>query len=385
MYSRREILLSMGGALASLAVDRSLCAEPEGRGPSDERRPQRTRLGICTDSYAIRRREDRNIREPSERFGEPFRFLSYCHDLGAGGIQLEIGKRDPEYASRLQRQAQDWDMFVEASIRLPQDQADAARFEADIVTAKNAGVTVVRVVMPSQGSGRRYEAYDSAEAFRQMQSHGRRMLELAESVAARHRTRLAVENHKDERIPERLETLKSLSSEYVGACVDTGNDLSFLEEPMAAVEAYAPWAFSVHLKDMAIQEYEEGFLLAEVPLGDGLLDLPNVVRTLRSHHPQVRFSLEMMTRDPLKVPCLTDRYWATMGDVPGQNLARTLRMVRLRGRKEPLPRISHLPLSEQIEIEDANVRRCLAYAAGLVAWPGEGKDREVRKEPYELA
>jgi sugar phosphate isomerase/epimerase len=188
------------------------------------------------------------------------------------------------------------------------------------------------------------------------------MLELAAPVAARHRMRLAVENHKDERVAERLETLKAIGSEYVGACVDTGNDVSFLEDPMAVVEAYAPWAFAVHLKDMAVQEYEEGFLLADVPLGEGLLDLPKVVQTVRRHHPEVRFSLEMMTRDPLKVPCLTEKYWAAMGDISGRDLARALRMVRTRGRKQDLPRISPLPLAEQFKLEEENVKKCLAHA-----------------------
>jgi len=113
---------------------------------------------------------------------------------------------------------------------------------------------------------------------------------------------------------------------------------------------------------MAVQEYEDGFLLAEVPLGEGVLDLPKVVQALRSRHPEARFSLEMMTRDPLKVPCLTDKYWAAMADVPGRDLARTLKMVRARGRKEALPRISHLPPSEQFAVEEDNVRKCLAYA-----------------------
>jgi sugar phosphate isomerase/epimerase len=352
MYHRREILFSMAGAIA--AAQLRIAAAEETR--------NRTRLGICTDSYAIRRREDRNIREAPERFMEPSRFLAYCHDLGAGGVQLDLGRQDEAYTARFRRQAQDWGMFVEASLGLPRDQADLERFDAAVVTAKDAGATVIRTVMPSQGSGRRYEAYGSAEEFRAARARGRRMLELAEPVVARHRMRLAVENHKDERIPERLETLKAISSEYVGACVDTGNDVSFLEDPLAVVEAYAPWAFSVHLKDMAVQEYEQGFLLAEVPLGEGVLDLPKVVQTLRRHHPEVRFSLEMMTRDPLKVPCLTERYWVAMGDVPGCDLARTLRMVRARGAKQDLPRISPLSLAEQFQREDENVQKCLAYA-----------------------
>jgi sugar phosphate isomerase/epimerase len=358
MYHRREILVSMAGAIAAGPL-RIAAAEEIRHPPSPIRNP--ARLGICTDSYAIRRREDRNIREAGARFTEPLRFLAYCHERGAGGIQLDIGPRDETYARKLRQQAQDWGMFVEVSMSLPRDPADVERFDVEVTTAQNAGVTVIRAVMPSQGSGRRYEAYDSAEAFRAARARGRRMVELAEPVVARHRMRLAVENHKDERIPERLETLKAISSEYVGACVDTGNDVAFLEDPMAVVEAYAPWAFSVHLKDMAVQEYEEGFLLSEVPLGEGVLDLPKVVQTLRRHHPEVHFLLEMMTRDPLKVPCLTEKYWAALGDVPGANLAQTLRMVRARG-KQDLPRVSHLPLEEQYQREDENVKKCLAYA-----------------------
>jgi sugar phosphate isomerase/epimerase len=367
MYHRREILFSIAGALAAgplrIAAAEEIPNPQHVLASAARQSPIRhpTKLGICTDSYALRKRDDRKIREPGARFTEPLRFLEYCHERGAGGIQLDIGRRDETYARKLRQQAQDWGMFVEASMGLPRDEADVERFDAELTTAQNAGVTVIRTVMPGRGSGRRYEAYDSAEAVRAARARGRRALELAEPVVARHRMRLAVENHKDERIPERLETLKALGSEYVGACVDTGNDVSFLEDPMAVVEAYAPWAFSVHLKDMAVQEYEEGFLLAEVPLGEGVLDLPKVVQILRQHHPEVHFLLEMMTRDPLKVPCLTEKYWAAMGDVPGVDLARTLRLVRARGRRD-LPRISHLSLDEQYQREDGNVKRCLAWA-----------------------
>ncbi len=358
MYNRREILM-WAGALG-LGV-KSVGANPQSaiRNPQS---PGRSRLGVCTDSYALRSRADRNAGESEERFTEPLRFLTYCHNLGAGGVQVGMGRRDETYARQLRRQAEEWGMFLEGTGGLPRDQADLERFEAEVVTAQNAGATVIRVVLPSKGSGRRYEAFKSAEEFRQTRDRGRKMLELAEPIMARHRIRLAVENHKDERVPEKLETLKRISSEYVGMCVDTGNDIAFLEDPMEVIEAYAPWAFSVHLKDAAVREYEDGFLLADVPLGEGILDLPKVVRILRDRHPEVHFTLEMMTRDPLKVPCLTEGYWSAMDDIPGSHLARTLKMVRARGGNQPLPQVSQLPVSEQFALEDANVKKCLAYA-----------------------
>ncbi|HKA06945.1 MAG TPA: hypothetical protein VKD71_06775, partial [Gemmataceae bacterium] len=74
-----------------------------------------------------------------------------------------------------------------------------------------------------------------------------------------------------------------------------------------------------------------------------------------------RFSLEMITRDPLRIPCLTDDYWATLEKVPGRELARALAMVQKHAAKEPLPRISKLKEAEQLAAEDRNVRRSLEY------------------------
>src|SRR5262249_53709299 len=148
---------------------------------------------------------------------------------------------------------------------------------------------------------------------------------------------------------------------YVGACVDTGNNIALLEDPLEVVETLAPRAYSVHLKDMAVAEYEEGFLLAEVPLGDGFLDLKKVVGTLRQAQPAVRFNLEMITRDPLKVPCLTPKYWATFESLPGRHLARTLALVRKHAARS-LPKLSGLAKEQQLAVEEDNVRKCLAYA-----------------------
>src|SRR5207248_5436120 len=119
-------------------------------------------------------------------------------------------------------------------------------------------------------------------------------------VVKKHRVRLAIENHKDRRVPELLDLLKRISSEHVGVCVDTGNNIALLEDPMEVVEALAPFAFSTHLKDMAVKEYEEGFMLSEVLLGDGFLDLKKmVVSVLQEGNPKIQFNLEMITRDPL--------------------------------------------------------------------------------------
>jgi sugar phosphate isomerase/epimerase len=358
--NRREVLYSIAGGLAAATIG------DMGRIYGAEQ-AKRSRLGIADFSYNIRLRAERTGRmNPAHqrwawmkgRLAGPLNFLDHCHNVGAGGVQMNIGIRDEVYTRKLRENAETYDMFVEGSASLPRDQSDVERFEAAVRTAKQSGAEVVRIAI----GGRRYEQFSKAEEFRAFSKRTWNSLQLAEPVAARHRMRLAIENHKDWRIGQMLDMLRRIGSEYVGVCVDTGNSFALLEDPMAVVEAYAPYGFAAHLKDMGVAEYEDGFLLADVPLGQGLLDLPRMVRILRKARPEIQFSLEMATRDPLKVPCLTEKYWATFADVPGSDLARTLRYVRANASPELLPKVNHLPLDELVKLEEANIKKCLAFA-----------------------
>jgi sugar phosphate isomerase/epimerase len=347
MLTRRELLglLAAGPALLRAAS----CAIA-----ADDRRD---RLGVVTYSYGAHASAGRANSSPAA-FRDALGFLDFCHERGAGGIQAALGRSAAD-AARLRAKAEAHGMYVEGIVSLPRSEADVDRFDADIRTAKEAGADVVRSALLG---GRRYETFDTAEAFRRFTEQSRKSLALAEPVLRKHRVRLGVENHKDHRVPELLEHIRRLSSESVGICVDTGNSIALLEEPMVVVEAYAPWAVTTHLKDMAVAEYADGFLLSEVPLGEGFLDLTKMVATLRKAAPKVRFNLEMITRDPLKVPCLTEKYWATFEAVPGRDLARMLRLVRAKAAKQPLPRVTGLSLEEKLKREDENVRQCLRYA-----------------------
>ena len=348
--NRREALFSIAGGMAAATVGN--LTKVYGAGQT-----RKSQLGIADFSYNIRLRAERSRRAKGS-LGDPLNFLEHCNNIGAGGVQMNIGARDEDYTHRLRQKAEAFDMFVEGSTSLPKDRSDLERFEAAVRAAKQAGAKVIRIAI----GGRRYEQFSKAEQFKAFAERSLKSVQLAEPVAARHRMRLAIENHKDWRIDQMLDMLRRISSEYVGVCVDTGNSFSLLEDSMTVVEAYAPYAFSAHLKDMAVAEYEDGFLLADVPLGQGLLDLPRIVRVLRKARPEIRFSLEMATRDPLKVPCLTEKYWVTFADVPGSDLARALRYVRANASPEHLPKVEHLPPNELVKLEEANIKKCLAFA-----------------------
>ena len=345
--SRRRFLATGTTAVAALAAGTTRAAAGG----------ERSALGVVAFSCGIRRGQELR-RDPASDLFEPLRFLRHCRGLGFGGAQLTLGVLDKDRAKALREAAEQDGMFLDGIVNPPRDEGDVARFESEVRTAAEVGALAVRtVVMP----GRRYEQFKSLQEFRDAAAKAERMLRLAKPVVERHKVRLAVENHKDQRLDERLALYKRLDSEYIGACVDTGNNLALMEDPYAAIEALAPFAFTVHLKDQAVRENEDGFLLGEIPLGEGFFDLPRMVRILRKAKPKLRFNLELITRDALRVPCLSDGFWVTMPTAPATDLARTLSLVRANPAKA-LQKVTALDPAKQVQLEDDNLARSLAYA-----------------------
>jgi sugar phosphate isomerase/epimerase len=357
--SRRQFVADSAAALpiAFLAVA-VVAADESAAKRSDAETPAKAKLGIVIHSYGIRRGH-----RPS-RFDDPLVFLEYCRKLGAAGVQTGLGSRDDAFVGKVREALSASGMYLEGIVSLPRGSDDLVRFNNELRTAKECGAAVVRTVMLN---GRRYEEFDTAEAFRRHTQRSWQSLVLAKPVVEQHGVRLAIENHKDWRVPDLLDILKRIDSTQIGVCLDTGNSIALLEEPHEVVEAYAPYTFTLHFKDMAVAEYDDGFLLSEVPLGTGIVDLARIIKTVREKRPEANFNLEMITRDPLQVPCLGKKYWATFESLPARELARSLAMVRDKAWKKPLPRISDLSLDDKLAREDDNVRLSLTFARTLFA------------------
>jgi len=148
-----------------------------------------------------------------------------------------------------------------------------------------------------------------------------------------------VGNHSELQGPELVELIRKIDGPLIGGCLDLGNNVALLESPQETVDLLAAHSFTTHIKDMGVEEYGDGFLLAEVPLGTGFLDLPGIVAAVRKARPEARLNLEMITRDPLKIPCLKPKYWSTLESVPGRRLAEMIALVRAKAGKKPLPRV----------------------------------------------
>lgn len=307
--------------------------------------PQTT-MGIATTSYMTGLR-------PKDTLA----FLEHCRRLGAGGIQAALSSLEPAYVRQVRDKAGQYGMYIEVMGGLPR--GDSAAFEDTLKASKEAGALCVRSVCLS---GRRYETFKTLAGWNAFVADSKAAVGRGVRLAEKHKVRLALENHKDWTGEEFVELLRQFPSEYLGVCVDTGNNLSLLDEPMELVEALAPRAFSTHIKDMGVQPDAEGFLLSEVPLGEGLLDLKQMIAVLRSRQPGIQLTLEMITRNPLKVPCLTDAYWIPFPARNGRFLARMLRLVAARASRKPLPVVDGKTAPQVLAYEEENVRRCLEHA-----------------------
>lgn len=290
-------------------------------------------------------------------------FLEHAISLGAGGVQMSLNSQDPAYLKKLRDRAGEAGLYIEAMGAMPR-RGDSAAFERTVAAAKQAGALCIRC---AGLNGRRYETFNTLAAWNEHAAESKAAMERALAIAERERLQLAIENHKDWTVDELAAILKVRSSEYLGVCLDTGNNMALLDDPMAVVETLAPYAVSTHIKDMGVEAYEDGFLLSEMPLGEGMLDLQRIVDTIRKARPRTRMTLEMITRDPLKVPCLTDRYWATFPGRGGEYLARTLRTVRSQGLAQKLPTLAGLDHAAQLRLEDDNVKQSLHYARERLA------------------
>lgn len=316
------------------------------------------RMGIVVHSYAIRwNSKTESLKYPG--FRDAIDLMEHCHEIGAGGLQVNVRDWAPDFAKKVRGRREKLGLFLEGSVGLPKGADGVQKFQDDILAAREAGAETVRTVCLS---GRRYENFKTLGEFQEFSKKAMESLELVEPFVRKHRVRLAIENHKDWRAPELGAILKKLSSEWVGVNLDFGNNIALIEDPMAVVNALAPYAFTTHVKDMGVREYEDGFLLSEVPLGEGVLDLKKMFEVCRRHRADIRFNLEMITRDPLKIPCLTNNFWATLPDVSPNELAGTLRMVRQNPFGTDLPIISTLSPERKLTTEEQNILTSLAYS-----------------------
>ena len=292
-----------------------------------------------------------------------FDFLGYFHSLGFGVAEgARPASNDPADIQAFRARVEQYNMRVILDVGYPRDENGVEAFEANVKMAKEAGAISLHAAMTQ----RRYEEFNDFPTFKASFERNQKSIALAEPILRKYKIRLGLENHKGWRSAEQAAWLKRLGSEWVGVHFDFGNNVSLCEDPKETLKNLLPYTFACHIKDMAVQPYEDGFLLSEVPLGEGFLDIKGMVATLQQKDPNMAFDLEMIVREPLKIPVFTDKYWVTFDDayspLPGRDLAHTLELVQKNKPKDPVPHTAGITPEGFLKLEDECVARSIDWA-----------------------
>ena len=315
------------------------------------------RFGVCSFSchrawQAVR---DNSVVAP---FSDSSSFYDYARRIGADGVQTSLRVPDESAAAAFREHLESSGGYCEGDIRLPTKESELESFEKDVKLTLACGAQIARTVL---SGSRRYETWKSLDEFNAFRALASKRLAWVEPIVKKHRLKLAVENHKDLTSQELALLMREFSSEWIGVNVDTGNNIALLEDPTEVVETLAPFAMSVHLKDMAVQQHERGFLLSEVTCGQGFLDLPRMVAVLCKANGNLQFSLEMATRNPLLVPCLADGFFVTFPERKSTHLQSALERVKANPLKQPPPSIENKSMSQQLIDEESNNKGSLEW------------------------
>ena len=296
--------------------------------------------------------------------GKQWDIVEYANEKGLGAAHTSLpADLDPVAVKKLRDQIEKYDMRLTVGLRTAKSDTDLPKYEAAVKAAAEMGGRVVCVHDPF--SGRRYEQFKSAADFHVFDAACKAAVRRVEPILRKYKMPLAIENHKGWRSEELAAWVRSTGSEYVGVCLDLVNNVSLIETPQQTIDTLAPYTIFVSFKDIGVDFYNDGILLSEVAFGDGELDLPGIVARFQKKDPKMLFQLEMLTRDPLKVPIFTEQYWKVYDDkspAPPRDLAMLVGWIRSHKPKVPLPMTSGLKPAEVLALEDKLNQQCIDWA-----------------------
>jgi sugar phosphate isomerase/epimerase len=139
---------------------------------------------------------------------------------------------------------------------------------------------------------------------------------------------IAIENHKDLRATEMRDLVEAAGPDHVGVCLDTGNAIEVLENPVDTVEVLAPYAVTSHFRDTALWKHPRGAAFQWTAMGDGGIGIGDVVRKFAELCPAAPLNLEIITgRPPKVIPYREPEFWKAFPNLTARDFLRFVELV----------------------------------------------------------
>jgi 3-oxoisoapionate decarboxylase len=266
------------------------------------------------------------------------------------GLQMEIGMRSICPTSNL----------FDASQGAAEEQLSLM-----IQAARIAGSPLVRAVM-----GNRYDRRGSVPIGVHIENTVR-VLRAVRSRAQDAGVRIAIENHGgDMRASELKMLIEEAGTDFVGACLDSGNLLMTLDVPLAALDMLAPYVLTSHVRDSHIWRTPQGVAVRWPRMGEGNVGIREYLRRYVDLCPGKTISIEMITIEPRHLNCLEPEFMEAFPGVSDCELAGYLTMAEQGRAPSPAetPAADESPARERADL-DTCIRFCREFCETL---PGPG-------------
>jgi sugar phosphate isomerase/epimerase len=157
-----------------------------------------------------------------------------------------------------------------------------------------------------------------------------KVLRAVRSQALDSGVRIAVENHAGDMQAREVKVLiEEAGKDFVGSCLDTGNPMWVVEDPLLTLETLAPYVATSHVRDSAVFEHPRGAAAQWVALGDGSVDLERFAQLYRKLCPGASIQLEIITgRPPEVLPYLEPDFWKAFQKTPAWEFARFVALAK---------------------------------------------------------
>jgi sugar phosphate isomerase/epimerase len=241
------------------------------------------RIGLDSYSYhlAFGTHTHFHTSRPLDLFG----FMEKLAEYGLQGFQIDplhLKSTDREYLVALREAIEEQGLFVEVGIM----RASARAIEEGVAVCSQLGANVLRTFLG-------FDRFHAGTSVSGELAVAREQLASCVQMLEQSRIRLAIENHGDVTSTELVDLVEAISSSNVGICLDVGNSLCVLEDPVEAVKRMIPFAFSTHFKDMTVVGTDSGCKIVGVALGTGVLPLDEMYSIIQEEGDLDRLILEV--------------------------------------------------------------------------------------------
>jgi sugar phosphate isomerase/epimerase len=251
------------------------------------------------------------------------------------GLSEEEGKMvDEGYLREMARFAADNGLYLEwgGGRHVPMDMSTWQKkdiFESNRKAAAQASLLGTRVVRSCSGGLMRWDpGSPSTEALLSVTAG---VLREQRSMLRDHGVVLALETHFEFTTFELLRIFEMCETEpgdYLGVCLDSMNLLTMLEDPLAGTRRVLPWVVATHIKDGGILLRDEGVVTFPCEIGQGVVDLEEIIALLRSLPQEVNLSIEDHGGE-FRLPIFDGRFLSEFPDLTLQEFVGLCRLSRL--------------------------------------------------------